>query len=308
MKRKREEMTRLTEILQHKGHLLTTEFLSPREPRLGDLVNKALRVAGLVDSINLPELKANVDSRPKFRMNPFYAAMRVRDLTGVETLFHMTPRDYNRNAIAGLLLSAAEANMDNILVVGGDRYDRNETTTLSKNVYDYNGTTSFIRGIRTLESDAGLGTSRFCVAVGTDPTVIYTDDKKRIEDEVAKLAERQDAGADIAQTQPVFDMRFLEFQDYTKAQGVKIPIVVGILPLRSKVDSAEIERRYGISIPTDLKLSLGHDGEKQGRILARELTVKLLQNGVRHIHLYPRENCDFVIDVAKTVSLIGQSQ
>lgn len=299
-------MTKLTEILQHKGQLLTTEFLPPKVPKLSDLVQKVLKMAGWIDSVSLPELKASESSVPRFRMNPLFAAMRLRDLTGVETIFHLTPRDYNKNAIAGLLLAAAEANVRNALVIGGDRYSHGEERALSKNVYDYRTSTDLVKAIRGLESEAELGTSRFCIVVGSDPTVVYTGDKKKMENEVAKLVERQDAGADLVQTQPVFDMRYFDFLDLLREQGVKIPVLVGILPLRGEADSMEIERRYGITIPQEVKSLLSKGNGVSGKALALELAARLVKEGVRCIHVYPREDCEFLINLARTV--FGPSQ
>jgi 5,10-methylenetetrahydrofolate reductase len=295
-------MAKLTEILQRKGRLLTTEFLPPKTAKLSDLVGKVLKVATLIDSVSLPELKANEISVPRFRMNPIFTALRLRDLTGVETIFHLTPRDYNKNAVAGLLLAAAETNLQNVLVVGGDRYSNKQEHVLSKNVYDYSGCTSLVKGIRGLESEAELGASRFCVVVGTDPTVIYTGDKGKAESEVAKLVERQDAGAELAQTQPVFDMKYFEFLDLAREQGAKIPILVGILPLRGKADSIEIEQRYGITIPHEVKSLLKENGGEAGKVLSLELAAGLMKGGVRCIHVYPREDCEFVTSLARTLS------
>lgn len=292
-------MTKLTDILRRKKRLISTEFLPPKVAKLTDLVSKTLKVASVIDSVSLPELKANDRAVPKSRMNPFYAALRLRDLTGVETLFHLTPRDYNKNAIVGILLSAAEANLQNILVISGDRYSRAEATGLSKNVYDFNGGTELIKGIRSLEAEVGLGNSSFCIVAVADPTVIYANDKSRIENEISKTLERQDAGAELVQTQPVFDMRYFEFFDLAREQGLKIPVLVGILPLRGRRDASEIEQRYGITIPTDLKSSLEESGERTGRRLACELAADLVKNGVESLHIYPRENCDFLLEVAK---------
>lgn len=292
---------RLTEILSQKERLLTTEFLPPKTSNMSDLVSKTLKVAKEVDSISIPELKANDRSVPKHRMNPFYAALRLRDLTGVETLFHLTPRDYNRNAVVGILLAAAEGNLRNVLVIGGDKYTPSEELKLSKNVYDFTGTVELIRGMRSLEKEVNLGKSEaFCIVVGTDPTVIYGREKGRIEGEVMRLLDRQDAGADLVQTQPVFDMRFFEFIDIAREHGLRLPVLVGILPLRGKADSFEIEQRYGIAIPAELKSALPEDGEDAGNRLALELALDLVKNGVRTLHIYPRESCEFLLDVARS--------
>jgi len=292
-------LTTLVEILERKGRLLTTEFLPPKTPHLSNLVDKILRIAAFVDSVSVPELKANPTSIPRFRMNPIFAAMRIRDLTGVETTFHLTPRDFNKNAIAGLLLAAAEMRLQNILVIGGDRYTGKEERAMAKNVYDYASGTSLVKAIRNFEQ---TGAKRFCIVVGTDPTVIYTRERHKVENEISKLLERQDAGAELAQTQPVFDVRYFEFLDHAREQGLKIPILVGILPLRDRQDSVEVESRYGITIPKEVKSSMSANGSAPGRSLAQELAVALVKKGARNIHIYPREDCQFVEDVASSVA------
>lgn len=292
-------MPRLIDILKNKGRLLTTEFLPPKLPGLSDLVNKALRVADVIDSVSLPELKANLKSSPRSHMNPFYAAVRLRDLTGIETVFHLTPRDYNRNAITGLILAAAEARLQNLLIIGGDRYSRSEQELLSRNVYDISNSVQLITEIRSLEKELNLGNERFCLIAGTDPTVVYTRDRKRIEAEVTKLLHRQDAGAELIQTQPIFDERYFEFLDFARTSGLNIPVLAGILPLRGRVDAAAIERRYGIQIPLDVKSKMNDDDPDTGRRLALDLAQNLVRNGVRTLHVYPRESTQFLSDLAK---------
>lgn len=293
-------MTKLTELLTRNNKLLSTEFLPPKGAKLSELVSKTLKVGKVIDSVSLPELKANDRSIPMYRMNPFYVALRLRDLTGVETLFHVTPRDYNKNALMGILLAAAEAHLQNVLVVGGDKYSGSEEIKISKNVYDFSGSTELIKGIRTLEAEIRIDESDgFCVVAGTDPTVIYSNDKGRTQDEISRLLERQDAGADLVQTQPVFDKRFFDFLDLAREQGLRIPILVGILPLRGRTDCVQIEQRYGITIPTDVKSSVREGDEETGRRLARELASELVEGGIRTLHVYPRENHEFVLDVAR---------
>ncbi len=302
-------MTRLTEILRRKGRLLTTEFLPPKTSNLSDLVNKTLKVGSVIDSVSLPELKANERSAPMFRMNPFYASLRLRDLTGVETLFHLTPRDYNKNALMGILLSATEARLNNVLVVGGDRYSETEQSRVSKNVYDFKGATELIRGVRSFEAELHLEESeRFCVVAGTDPTVIYSKDTKRTESEIAKLVDRQDAGADLFQTQPVFDKQFLEFLDLARQQGLKAPVLVGILPLRGRTDCHQIEQRYGITIPNDVKVSLRECDEAAGQLFACTLASDLVKNGILALHVYPRETCEVILQVAESAFGTAKSE
>jgi 5,10-methylenetetrahydrofolate reductase len=293
-------LTRLSDILAAKRRILTTEFLPPNSPDLSGLVRVALEIANVVDCISIPEIKANYNNIPRHRMNPFHVALRIRDLTGVETLFHLTPRDYNKNAVAGTLLAAAHSRLHNLLVIGGDRYSYDETIQVAKNVYDFANTVEMIKGIRGFEDEFGLASSeRFFIAAGTDPSIVYSRNKIKLEKEMGRLVARQDAGADATQTQPVFDLSCLEFFDMARDHGIKVPFMVGLLPLQSEADANYIEQRFAITIPSSYKKSIRDrsDGEEK----ACELAIKLLDNGVTCLHIYPREDPNFVLRVAERV-------
>ncbi len=293
-------MTRLSDILAAKRRILTTEFLPPNSPDLSGLVRIALKIANVIDCISIPEIKANYNNIPRHRMNPFHVALRIRDLAGVETLFHLTPRDYNKNAVAGTLLAAAHSKLHNLLVIGGDRYSYDETIGVAKNVYDFANSVEMIKGIRGFEDEFGLTSSeRFFVAAGTDPTILYSRNKLKLEKEMGRLLARQDAGADAIQTQPVFDLSCFEFIDIAREHGIRVPFMVGLLPLRGETDASYIEKRFAITIPSDYKTSI--TGRSDGEAKACELAIKLLHNGATWLHIYPREDPDFVLRVAETV-------
>jgi len=292
-------LTRLSDILATRGRILTTEFLPPNSPDLSGLVRTALSIAPVVDCISIPEIKANYNNVPRHRMNPFFVALKIRDLTGVETLFHLTPRDYNKNAVAGMLLAAAQSKLHNLLVIGGDRYSYDETISIAKNVYDFSNSIEMIRGIRVFEDEFGLAPSeKFFVAAGTDPSILYSQNKTTVEKEMGRLVGRQDAGADAIQTQPIFDLSCLEFVDLAREHGIKIPFMIGLLPLQSEADANYIEKRFAITIPSKAKAIRGrHDGESK----ACELAVELMRKGVTCLHIYPREDPNFVLKVAHAI-------
>jgi len=293
-------LTRLTDILTTKRKIITTEFLPPNHPELTELIQATLKVASAVDCISIPEIKANYNI-PKHRMNPLHVAIRIRDLTGVETLFHLTPRDYNKNAIAGILLAAAESKLHNLLVIGGDRYTYEETLAVARNVYDFVDSVEMIRGIRHFENEFNLNSSqRFFVAAGTDPSILHAHDKIKLEKEMSRLLGRQDAGADAVQTQPVFDLSCLEFIDHAREHGIKLPFMLGLLPLRSESDADYIEKRFAIMIPRDYKISLKDHSD--GETKTCELALELQRNGISWWHIYPRQNPDFVLRVADALN------
>jgi 5,10-methylenetetrahydrofolate reductase len=279
---------------------LTTEFIPPRGIELGELAQKVRAVADLVDAVNIPELKASRAEAYAYRMSPFHVSLRIRELTGVETIFHLTPRDQNRSALHGTLLAAAEAQLSNVLAISGDRYSDAEQD-LSRNVYDIRTTPELIQAIKSVENE--FKTS-FCVVVGTDPTVLYgTSHAERLTEEIGRLLERQDAGAEVAQTQPIFDSKFVEFVETAKAQGLKMPVLAGIIPLSDLSDSLRVEQRFRITIPRETKRRLSEAGPGAGFKIAAETCAELQRAGVAGFHIYPREQPEVVRNIA--ASLFG---
>lgn len=289
---------KLSDLARRKRPLITTEFLPPRGIDLGELAQKVRSVADVVDAVNIPELKATPNEAFPYRMSPLHVSLRVRELTRVETVFHLTPRDQNRSALHGTLLAAAEAHLSNVLAITGDRYSDDEQG-LSRNVYDIRTTPELIKTIKYVEKEFHVS---FCVVVGTDPTVLYESvSAERLTQETDRLLQRQDAGAEIAQTQPVFDMKFIEFVEAAKAQGLKIPILAGIIPLRDRNDSLKIEKRFRITIPNETKRRLSEAYPDAGFKIAAETCAELVKANVAGFHIYPREQPEVVRKIAASL-------
>lgn len=279
---------KLCELIDQNRTIITTEFLPPRKAGLPVLEQNIRRVRGYVNAINLPELKARPPS--DYRMNAIFAASRIKKLFGVETIFHLTLRDHNKNGIHSLLLAAIEAGLENVLVISGDSHHGDELQ-VSGNVYDYKSVSELISSIKSFGYD-------LCVAVGADPTTIYDRSKKRAEAEIQALLNKQDAGADVVQTQPVFGNEFLEFIDLAREAGVRIPFLVGVIPVFNYDDACLLERRFRISIPADYKKRLKHHGYVHALASARKTTEEIVKTGLPGVHIYPRENPQYAIAVA----------
>jgi methylenetetrahydrofolate reductase (NADPH) len=135
------------------------------------------------------------------------------------------------------------------------------------------------------------GTQDFGVAVATYPEkhLEATD----LETDLRRFREKASAGADIAITQLFYDNRFyFDLVERTRALGIEIPIIPGILPILGLQQVKRITGMCGASIPPAL---LGYmeaaaaDGEKAmevGICHAILQARELLEKGVPGIHFY----------------------
>jgi hypothetical protein len=87
---------------------------------------------------------------------------------------------------------------------------------------------------------------------------------------------------------------FLRFRDRAAGEGIKLPIIPGILPVQNWTATHAMARSCGTSIAPDLAEGFAR-AEREGRAemmaiaQASELCDGLIQNGVEHLHFYHNE-------------------
>ena len=124
------------------------------------------------------------------------------------------------------------------------------------------------------------------------------------------LKNKIDAGADYVLTQLFFDNAdFYEFRDHLRKNGVKIPLVPGIVPILNANQIKRFTAMCGARIPEKLsaKLDTLADDESAatefGIEYATEQCRDLLKNGVPGIHFYTLNKAHSTVRVLKNLGL-----
>ncbi len=186
---------------------------------------RALKIAG-VDVIDISD-----GARARLRMNPVAACTLLQRDVGVDTTMHFSCRDRNLLAVQADLLGCHALGIRNILAVTGD----------PANIGDYPSATSVfdvdaIGLIRILSRfNEGIDLAGYSVGVKCAFTNCCAFNPRSLDDdlEMDRLARKVDAGAHIIYTQPVFDQESAE-RCVEVASKFKLPVFVGLLPLRSQ--------------------------------------------------------------------------
>jgi len=112
-------------------------------------------------------------------------------------------------------------------------------------------------------------------------------------DDLANFKRKVDAGANAAITQYFFNAdAYFRFVDETRAMGVSIPIVPGIMPIGNYVQLARFSDACGAEIPRWLRKKLETYGEDMTSLRAFGLDVitdlcdRLLAGGAPGLHFY----------------------
>lgn len=116
---------------------------------------------------------------------------------------------------------------------------------------------------------------------------------KSADDDLDRLKEKIDAGADRTITQFFYDNdAFLRFRERCQKAGISVPIVAGIMPIGSFSKMSNFAARCGAKIPSWMpELFNGLDDAPDvhqlvSATVAAEQCRELAERGVRHFHFY----------------------
>lgn len=200
-------------------------------------------------------------------------------LAGAEPILQITGRDRNRMAIMADVLSAASFGIDTVLALTGDHPVVGDCRD-SKPVYDLDSV-GILRMLSEMEetgTDCGGNPLAQTPALfkGAAVTPVYEPMFLQIN----KLRQKVDAGAGFIQTQGIFDLESLKrFLDAVDSAGIRVPVMAGIIPLKSAVMAKFMNERVpGIAVPQNQIDALADAkvrGEKPS-LLGMELAAELI--------------------------------
>jgi methylenetetrahydrofolate reductase (NADPH) len=111
--------------------------------------------------------------------------------------------------------------------------------------------------------------------------------------DVAHLKAKVDAGLDFVVTQLFFDNRvYFDFVTRARAAGITVPIVPGLMPIRTVPGIERMTKLSGASLPSALHAELQRCREDEAAVSALGIAqttaqaVELLEHGAPGIHFY----------------------
>lgn len=204
------------------------------------------------------------------------AASLERDLS-VTALAHLTCLGSTRADVDAYVGSLAEAGVENVLALRGDRAPGREAI-------DFAHASDLIAYLRSRGYDLCIGAACYPEGHVESPTE---------EESFRALYLKQEAGADYLVSQLFFDNEdFYRFRERCLRHRVRLPIVAGIMPFTSVKQIQRMAFTCGASIPAKVVKRLvlaGDDPADQARAgveYACEQLADLAANGVDGLHVY----------------------
>jgi len=235
--------------------------------RVYEQVDKIM-ASGKVDAIDI-----NSGAMARVGMDALITAGAL-EARGVETVPHLTTRDYNIIGLQAMLLGAwTVGGVRNVLAITGDPPSVGDYPETS-GVYEVDsvGLVKVLHRLNQGTDWAGKtlgGATNFAIGVAVNPVA---DD---LDNEIERFHAKIEAGAHFAMTQPLFDPE--HWHAFLKKLGGKppIPILIGIWPLNSYKQALRLNNEVpGIVIPQPLLKSLeaaGASARDRGFECAREM-------------------------------------
>ncbi|MBN1596643.1 bifunctional homocysteine S-methyltransferase/methylenetetrahydrofolate reductase [candidate division FCPU426 bacterium] len=269
-----EKKSRLGEKLASGRFVTSVEITPPRSADPLGTIEKCMYLQKHgIDAVNIPD-----GPRASARLSPMVLAMLIEKQVGIETVLHYTCRDRNIIGMQSDLLGLHAAGIRNLLIITGDppkMGDYPEATA----VFDVDSI-GLTRIVTRLNQGQDVGGNpipaplSFVKGVGVNPGAINLDE------EIKRLHQKIDAGAEFMITQPVFDPEiFLRFQDRIKKLG--IPVIAGVWPLVSYKNAEFMNNEVpGASVPAAIMERMrakgsGSEAQQEGVAIAGEALRKI---------------------------------
>ncbi len=258
-----------------------------------------------VDGVNIPD-----SPRASARMSNQALCLLVQQQVGIEAILHYTCRDRNVLGIQSDLLGASAVGIRNLICITGDPPKMGDYPDATA-VFDVDaiGLVNIVhnlnRGLDIGGNPTGAST-RFVIAVGANPG------SPNIDEEIRRFEYKVEAGAELAVTQPVFDVRLLE-EFLRKIEHCRIPVVAGIWPLTSTRNAEFMKNELRVSIPDEIfvrmaKATTVDAARAEGVAIARDMlaAVRHMVQGAQIAAPFGRYSC--AVDVLEALGGNGTSK
>ncbi len=222
-------------IMKTRPFTITIEVVPPAGPDAKALLSALRKTA------ELPMDGFSVATNPvaKPRMNAMALCALIQQTTGRPAILHCTIRDQNRLSFAGHALGRKGTRNRH----GSRRYRR------LSSLWETRTTTTDVRDVDVFEliamaRETGLSTG---VVLDTRP------ESNGLNREIERLKRKRDSGAQFAVTQPIYDAAGAN-EISTATRDIDIPIVLGILPLRTPRHAEFLHQKVaGIAVPDSVR-------------------------------------------------------
>jgi len=204
---------------------------------------------------------------------------RIQRELEIASVAHLTCVGHSKEEIASILAQLQDSGIQGVMALRGD---------------PPKGDTQFVPhpgGFAHASDLIAFADANFQMHLGCACYPEKHPEAVTLAEDILHLKQKQEAGASFAVTQLFFDnANFLRFVAQSRAAGVTLPIIAGIMPVSALSQLARFRDLSGTEIPKSLTDYLG-DGDddtiaRRGIDFAVAQCIELLDNGTAGLHFY----------------------
>lgn len=280
--------------------VITMEVSPPRGFEASGILSRLEDIgsSGVVDALNIAD-----NPRAQGRMSALAMSALTHGRLAIETIMHVALRHRNYLALHSDLMGAHALGIRNIFAVMGDRPQSGDYPS-SYSFSDLT-TTGALQLMSSFNSGSALDDSHEHNSTNFFKGAAFNTSASNIDKEFKLLERKLEAGADFLLTQPVYDPETIA-QIAQKLGGFPVPVLIGILPLRSKENAAFLQNEVpGISIPKHVLdlISSSDQPRLTGMEISQNTTRDLADTVSGVYYMAPFGRYETVIDFAKNLNL-----
>ncbi len=215
------------------------------------------------------------------RDRSFEVVTKIHKDLGIRTMAHQTCVAATRDHIASNVERLWNSGIMNILALRGDPPEDEETFTPPENGYSH--ASDLIEWLRE-NTEMEVGAACYPENHPESPDA---------EDDLKWTAHKVEVGASFLITQLFFDnTRYFDFVERARENGIKAPIVPGIMPITNVNQIERFTKMCGASIPEDLRERLHAVADDPAVVMATGIEHaitqcrELLERGAPGLHFY----------------------
>ena len=219
---------------------------------------------------------------------------------GIPMLAHLTCISSDKDTVHERILELKEAGIENIMALRGDIPQDRLGEDRSK--WDYNYAVELISEIKSIYPEC-------CIGAACYPEVHPESPNQR--EDIKRLKEKVDAGADFLTTQMVFDNNlFFNFMYKLREAGVTVPVLPGIMPITKANQVERAIKLSGSFMPERFRSIVDRFGSddnamtQAGIIYATDQIIDLYANGITNVHVYSMNKPEVAAGIKNSLSSI----
>ncbi|MEA2301133.1 MAG: methylenetetrahydrofolate reductase [Solirubrobacteraceae bacterium] len=286
---------RLRDIYSRPGHTFSIEFWPPKTPA-GEA--ELFREIEVLRTLEPAFCSMTYGAGGSTREKTVDLVARIHREYELEVMCHLTVVGQPKAVVRSVLDRLKVESIENVIALAGDPPDGAEA--------DWNPHPEGFAHSRALVEEAiGRG---FSVAVAGFPEIHPRAGSR--EADLGYLREKVAAGADVVITQLFFENDdYHRYVEEARRLGVDVPIVPGLLPIRSAAQIRRFTALCGARIPARLADRLAKVGDDEeaaiqlGIDYATEQAEDLLAAGAPGIHFYSLNRSRSVMAIFENLSL-----